>query len=43
MQRFYHVFDDLAVRDIQEKLFPHPLAPGFPLFGMAGWAESAGS
>jgi len=29
------------VRDIDEKLFPHPLAPLLPAFGMTRWAESA--
>ena len=33
--------DDLAVRDIEKKLLPHPLSPLFPPFGMTGRAESS--
>jgi hypothetical protein len=35
--------DDLAMRDVQNKLLPHPLAPLLKPFGMAGGAESSGS
>jgi hypothetical protein len=33
--------DDLAVRDIQEKLLAHPLAPLLKPLGVAGWTKSA--
>ena len=33
----------LTVGDIQEKLFPHPLTPVLPAFGMARWAKSSGA
>jgi hypothetical protein len=33
--------DDLAVRDIEEKLLSHPLAPLLQAFGMAGGTEAA--
>jgi len=35
--------DDLAVRDIEEKLLSHPLAPLLQAFGMAGGTETAGA
>jgi len=35
--------DDLAMRDVQNKCLPHPLAPLLKAFGMAGGAESSGS
>jgi len=33
---------NLAVRDIQEKLLPHPLAPFLKPLGMTGGAEPSG-
>ena len=34
--------DNLAMRNIQKKLFSHPLAPILTALGMARWTESAG-
>jgi hypothetical protein len=33
--------DDLAVGDIEEQIFPHPLAPLLQAFGVAGRAKSS--
>ena len=35
--------DDLAVRDIQEKYLPHPLAPLLQAFGIVRRTKSAGA
>jgi hypothetical protein len=35
--------DDLAMRDVQNKLLPHPFAPLLKPFGMAGGTESSRS
>jgi hypothetical protein len=35
--------DDLAMRDTQNRLLPHPFAPLLKPFGMAGGAESSRS
>jgi len=40
-QHFGNCEDHLTMGNIQEKLFPHPLAPHLPPFGMTRWAESA--
>ena len=35
--------DDLAMRHVQKKRLPHPLAPLLKPLGMTGWAESPGA
>ncbi len=42
MQHLRDSEDNLAVRDIQQKLLPHPLSPLLTSLGMTRWTECAG-